>query len=249
MNLDTDTLAPESLPVFLNDANLLLRWMQGLSFAEAKKLWRCSDKLAALNFERLRSMELEEELTPALTAYEGIQYQYMAPAVFTQQEWDYVQEHLRILSGFYGVLRPLDGVRPYRLEMQARVEICGDQNLYAFWDSKIYRAVWDRERILLNLASKEYAKCVETYLQPSDIYVTCVFGELAQGRVIQKGTKAKMARGEMVRYLAERQISDLAGVKTFSRLGYRFRPELSTEKEYIFIQEDTVRGNGDEGAA
>ena len=139
----------------------MTEWIRALSYEEAKDLWRCNDKIAALNYERFQKMNLLKALTPALIAYEGIQYQYMAPEVFTQKEWDYVQEHLRILSGFYGVLKPLDGVVPYRLEMQAKACAGRTGNLYEFWGDKLYREIDDGDRIILNLASKEYFKCIE----------------------------------------------------------------------------------------
>ena len=236
MNVDTDVFLPKDLPVFLKETNILMEWIQTLSYAEAKKLWACNDKLAELNFERFREMELRKTLTPALISYEGIQYQYMAPNVFTEREWDYVQSHLRILSGFYGVLKPLDGVTPYRLEMQAKAKISDFKDLYNFWGNRLYREVMDESRIVLNLASKEYSKCVEKYLQSGDIFLTCVFGELKDGKVIQKGTQAKMARGEMVRYMAENNIEDFEQLKKFDRLGYCFEPKLSTENEYIFLK-------------
>ena len=119
MNVDTDSFAPHDLPRFLEQAEELKNYLQSLDYAACKALWNCSDALAEPNFERLQKMDLRRALTPALFAYEGIQYQYMAPGVFTEEELSYVQEHLRILSGLYGLLRPLDGVTPYRLEMQA----------------------------------------------------------------------------------------------------------------------------------
>lgn len=128
MNIQTDLFACELFPVFLKEAEELMRWMQSLTFSEAQKLWNCNDRIAAL------------------LSYEGIQYQYMAPEVFAEKEWQYVQEHLRILSGFY------------------------------------------------------------EYLKPTDIYITCVFEERRGDNVIQKGTQAKMARGEMVWYMAEHGI-------------------------------------------
>lgn len=114
MNVDTDTFAPQALPRFLEQAEELKNYLQSLDYAACKALWNCSDALAEANFERLQKMDLHRSLTPALFAYEGIQYQYMAPGVFTEEELDYVQEHLRILSGLYGLLCPLDGVTPYR---------------------------------------------------------------------------------------------------------------------------------------
>ena len=109
MNVDTDTLAPAGLPVFLKETEQLMDWMRRLSYAEAKALWKCNDKIAEQNYRRFQEMDLTRNLTPAVTAYEGIQYQYMAPAVFGAEESEYIQEHLRILSGFYGVLKPFDG--------------------------------------------------------------------------------------------------------------------------------------------
>lgn len=99
MNVDTDTLAAKGLPVYLEDTKILLKWMQGQSYEELKKLWKCNDKIAHQNMERIQEMELEQGLTPALLSYEGIAYQYMAPAVFEDGHIDYVQEHLRILRG------------------------------------------------------------------------------------------------------------------------------------------------------
>lgn len=234
MNVDTDTFECSGLPVFLKDTEILMDWIRTLSFQEAKKLWGCNDKIAELNFGRFGEMNLKKNLTPALISYEGIQYQYMAPAVFSQKEWDYVQEKLRILSGFYGVLKPLDGVTPYRLEMQAKAAPGQWKNLYEFWGDKLYGEVTDKDRTMINLASKEYSRCIEKYLRPEDTYITCVFGEEKDGRIIQKGTQAKMARGEMVRYLAENQVESPEEMKRFDRMNYHFREDLSSEKEYIF---------------
>ena len=237
MNIDTDTLAFRSMPSFLSETEELLAWMRRLTFAEAKAVWKCNDKIAEQNYRRFQEMDLERNLTPAVIAYEGIQYQYMAPAVFGGAQTDYIQEHLRILSGLYGVLKPFDGVTPYRLEMQAKASEAGD--LYKFWGGKLYREVAGEEKdggLILNLASKEYSKCIEKYLTPEDTYVTVVFGELADGKVKQKGTLAKMARGEMVRYLAENKVEDPERIKGFDRLGYCFEETLSNEKEYVFLK-------------
>ena len=100
MRVDTDSLVWRELPVFLEKTEELLERLKGMTEAELQKLWKCNDKIARQNVERIRTMELSSALTPAILAYEGIQYQYMAPAVFTDTEWEYVQEHLCILSGF-----------------------------------------------------------------------------------------------------------------------------------------------------
>lgn len=237
MNIDTETYEVLQLPEHLERTLQIRNYMQSLSFSQAMKLWGCNEKIARLNFERFREMELDRNLTAAIVSYEGIQYQYMAPNVFTEGALHYIQEHLRILSGFYGVLRPLDGVVPYRLEMQAKATLDGAEDLYEFWGSRIYQSVLDEDRIILNLASKEYSRCVERYLQPEDTFVTCVFGEWHNGKVIQKGTLAKMARGEMVRFLAEENVETLEGIKSFQGLGYRFHKKLSGEREYVFLKE------------
>lgn len=236
MNVDTDTFAWKSLPVFLEKTEILMDWVKSLSFEEAKKLWSCNDKLAELNFRRFGEMDLKKNLTPALVSYEGIQYQYMAPLVFTEQGWEYVQEHLRILSGFYGVLKPFDGVTPYRLEMQAKAQVKEAKNLYDFWGELLYNEIIDEDRTIINLASKEYSKCVEKFLKMEDTYITCIFGEKKDGKVIQKGTQAKMARGEMVRYMAENRLETTEELKNFCHLGYHFSEELSTQNEYIFLK-------------
>lgn len=236
MNIDTDSLPVQSEPVFLRDAEKIKKYMQALSYEEAKRLWACNDKIAELNFARFREMDLKKNLTPAILSYEGIQYQYMAPAVFTEGALSYIQEHLRILSGFYGVLRPLDGIVPYRLEMQAGAKVEGSANLYDFWGGKIYGNILDGDGTVINLASKEYSRCIEYYLKPDDIFVTCVFGELREGKIIQKGTLAKMARGEMVRYMAENNVTDLEGLKEFTGLGYQYQKDISKERDYIFLK-------------
>ncbi len=165
---------------------------------------------------------------------EDYTYQYMAPAVFDDSQLKYVQEHLRILSGFYGVLKPMDGVTPYRLEMQAKAAVGRYRDLYDFWGNRLYQACRGEDGILINLASKEYSKCIEKYLTPEDTYITCTFCEMVKGKLVQKGTYAKMARGEMVRFMAERQMKEPQEMKSFDQLGYVYRDNLSTEKEYVF---------------
>ncbi len=234
MNVDTDSLEAIGSPVFLNETKGILSWLQSKSKEELKKLWGCQDKIAEQNFQRLKKMDLEKNVTPAILSYEGIAYQYMAPTVFEYEQLAYVQEHLRILSGYYGVLKPMDGVTPYRLEMQAKAQIGDSKNLYDFWGSRLYEEVRDEEGIIINLASKEYSKCIEKYLTKEDTYITCTFGERVDGKFVQKGTYAKMARGEMVRFMAEKKIQEPEEMKLFNRLGYVYREEMSSTTEYVF---------------
>lgn len=243
MNIDTDTLDFHGFPVFLDQTKKLMTYIQGLSYEECKSLWNCNDRIARQNFTRFAEMDLEHMLTPAILSYEGIQYQYMAPVVFEDCQYRYIQKYLRILSGFYGVLKPMDGVTPYRLEMQAKLRMTGYKDLYEFWGSRLYQEVIDESHILMNLASKEYFRCIEPYLQPEDTCIICVFGEYDGKKVRQKGTYAKMARGEMVRFMAEQQIEDPCEIKKFDRLGYQFREDLSSETEYVFCTGSEKRSN------
>lgn len=238
MRVDPDFPAALSTPVFLSQTEKIMRWLQGLSYTEAKKLWSCNDKIAQENYARLMEMDLQDtaHLTPAILSYDGIAFQYMAPAVFEEKYFDYVQEHLRILSGFYGVLKPMDGVTPYRLEMQAKAEVAGSKNLYDYWGDALYREVRDDSGLIINLASKEYSRCIEKYLQPEERYITCIFGEMEDGKVVQKGVYAKMARGDMVRFMAEKQVDDPEELKTYDRMHYQFSEEYSSDDEYVFIR-------------
>jgi hypothetical protein len=228
------------MPVFLQQTEEILFWMKSKSNEELKKLWGCNDKIAEQNFERLEHMELRRALTPAVLSYEGIAYQYMAPTVFDDAQLNYVQEHLRILSAFYGALKPMDGVTPYRLEMQAKASVAGHKNLYDFWGSRLYEAVRDESGVIVNLASKEYSRCIEQYLTAQDTYITCTFGEMSGDRIVTKGTYAKMARGEMVRFMAENRIEDPEEIKNFDRLGYRYRDDLSSLTELIFERQKSM---------
>lgn len=233
-----DGLVWKALPVFLEQAEELKERLQSLSYEEVKALWKCNDQIAKLNYARFAQMDLRHNLSPAILSYEGIQYRYMAPGVFSQDCLDYIQAHLFILSGFYGVLRPFDGITPYRLEMQAKLVTSGHEDLYGFWGDRLYRKVSEEDPVILNLASQEYAQCVFPFLKPSDRFVTCVFGERKNGKIIQKGTLAKMARGEMVRFLAETKAHQPEDAMAFDRLGFRYHEELSQEKEFVFLKEE-----------
>lgn len=237
MNEDTDSLAWLSLPEFLPRTREVCSALQAMDYEALKKLWKCNDQIAALNVERLRQMELDKSLTPAILAYEGIQYQYMAPGVFTTQELEYVQEHLRILSGFYGLLRPFDGVRPYRLEMQAKLKVKGAKDLYAYWGDSLAGKLFEETDCIINLASKEYSICVSKYLGDSVRFITCTFGEEKDGKVIEKGTMCKMARGEMVRYMAENNVQKPEDIKAFDRLNYSYSEKYSDKDNFVFILE------------
>lgn len=243
MNINTDLFPCTGTPQFMEETEELLQILKSMSYDELKNVWNCSDALAELNFERIQNMDLYSNLTPAIVSYEGIQYQYMAPKVFTEDALKYVEEKLRILSGFYGVVRPFDGVTPYRLEMQARPGMKNADSLYSFWGKKIAESIFEETDIVINLASKEYSKCVEPYVTDGRKMITCFFGEMVtnkkgETKLKEKATLCKMARGEMVRFMAENAVENTEEIKGFDRLGFKFSEELSDQNTFIFVKQE-----------
>lgn len=236
MNIDNDDFINKNLPLFINKTEILYNSLEALSYDELKKLLCCNDDIASLNYDRYKNMNLEKNLTPALFAYEGIQYKYMSPNSLNFEELEYIEKHLRILSGFYGILNPFDGVVPYRLEMMAKFKTNFCKNLYDFWKDDLYKELTKESRVVLNLASKEYSKAIEKYLTSEDIFITVIFGSLKDNKIKVKATEAKMARGLMVRFMAQNNIDNLEDVKKFSDLGFKFSKELSNDKEFVFIK-------------
>lgn len=236
MQVDTEAFAC-STPQFLPQTKEILAKLQAMSMPELQKLWGCNDALAEQNFERIRSMDLAHNLTPAVLAYVGLQYTHMGPRVLEAAAWDYVCANLRILSGFYGLLRAGDGVTPYRLEMQAKLALAGKKNLYQYWGRSLYDALTKEDKVILNLASKEYSKVVEPFVSEDVRLVSCIFGCAdKKGGYKVKATEAKMARGSMVRWCAEHNVQRPEEVQAFATYGYSFRPELSTDTEFVFIK-------------
>lgn len=399
MIVDCDSLECTGMPPFLDKTEIIKNELQSKNYAELKKLWACNDSIATQNVQRLENMNLQRNITPAILAYDGIAFKYMAPAVFDVKQFEYIQNHLFILSGFYGVVRPFDGVVPYRLEMQAKLKIDVYKNLYEFWGDKMYnfithnengkkqaffenaklladlfgivplmygslgleyltgeklnaddidilipatfttdrwnefktalenngytltdpaehtfakdgieysygqleelsdftgipsdeivqyvrngvaykllsldqyltvyrqsskdgyrvnvRAKKDNEKIefiekmmrteqkadktvtIINLASEEYSKTISKYVDSSVKFITITFADLINDKLVEKGTKCKMARGEMVRFMAENNIENPEEIKKFNRLNYVFSPEHTTENNIVFIQ-------------
>ena len=236
MRVDNDTFVPLSKPAFLDKTEKIKEALTKMELPALQKLWECNDEIAELNFKRLRNMNLECNLTPAVFAYDGLQYQHIAPNVLDEEALDYLQKNLKILSGFYGILRAFDGVVPYRLEMQARLACDGYKNLYAFWNSLLYDELAKDDGEVLNLASKEYSKAVEPFVKNGVRFVTCVFGTYVKGKLKVKATEAKMARGEMVRLCAENNVQSVDEVKAYNVRGYVFNEELSSENEFVFVK-------------
>lgn len=229
-----DIIPYKQMPVLLNKTESLMQYLKVLSYDELKKLLSCNDDIASLNFKRYEDMDLYRNLTPAILSYDGIQYKYMAPQVFENSYFEYIEKHLRIISGFYGVLKPFDGITPYRLEMQAKLKTDFCSSLYDFWGDNIYREV--KDDLIINLASEEYAKTVRRYLEDDVRFVDCIFGEMIGGKVREKGVYVKMARGEMVRFMAENDIQDINDIKNFNRLSFSYNDYLSEENKFVFLK-------------
>lgn len=234
MKIDDDVFSYDKLPFFIKEANILKEELLKKNLEELKLLWKCSDKLLYENYNNLNNMDLYNKLGSAVLSYQGLQFQYMAPSLFMETEFNYVRKHLRILSGMYGLLEPFDGITSYRLEMQSKLEIDGIKNLYDFWGNKITDKLKSETDLIINLASDEYSKVIK---KDSDLKIVSIFfKEIKDNKLIEKGTLCKMARGEMVRFMAENNIIDIEGIKSFNRLNYEFNSEYSTNKELIFIK-------------
>lgn len=238
MNVVDDSFGWRDLPRFVDRSEELLAALRGMTPDELQRLWKCSDALADLNVDRVRSADVRSgALTPAVLAYEGIQYQHIAARALSGSELAYLQNHLRILSGLYGVLRPLDGVVPYRLEMQAKLAVAGQRDLYGFWGDALCRSLAEEGSVVVNLASVEYAKAVVPWAKKAGRprIVTCLFGSVSEaGALVQRSTAAKAARGEMVRWCAEHEVESIDDLRRFGELGYRFDPARSDDDTFVF---------------
>lgn len=236
MRSDIDDKEPKQQPVFFKDAKRIMKQLKTLSIDEIKGMLTCSESIAKQAFVMYRMFDFRKPGVPALLGYDGIQYTYMAPHIFPDEYDAYVEEHLRILSGCYGILRPMDGVQPYRLELDNHIPRAGFENLYEYWGKRIYRELTRNDHEILDLASRQYSRIIERYLTARDHYVRCYFMEEEAGVYREKGVYVKMARGEMVRYLAEIQAEHIVQAKGFDRLGYRFRSDLSDDTRYLFTR-------------
>lgn len=238
MQIDVDTFAPETWPENLAQTTEILSALRALTPAERKKLWQCSDKLAAASEQQLAQLNLKGPLTPAIIAFVGIQYQAMAPDLFTESALQYIQAHLRILSGFYGALRPFDGIVPYRLEMGSRLAVGHAKNLYDYWGARLHDQLDFTQGPVINLASVEYAKAIRPYLTPDEAMLDITFGRMVDGKFKTRATQAKIARGSMVRFAAMNGLTQPEQLKAFDHPHYHYSPSRSTHSEMVFEYHD-----------
>lgn len=235
-------VAPLHRPMFLKEAGELLSFLRSLSDEEMAKVWKVKGALLSSSLSSLSMLSLEDIGSPAIFSYDGIQYTYMSPSSFTDSMLEYAEKNLRIISGLYGLLRPLDGVGTYRLEMESPISIPGYGDLYSYWGGKIASSLMEDDRLLVNLASAEYSKAVLPYLPSTVNVVTPVFLDWEKGRYVSKGVYAKMERGEMVRFLAETGAETVDEIMKFSSRGYEFSRFLSDSNTLCFVRKDEEKG-------
>ena len=229
-----EILEPTRSPVFSDRADELAKILSGKSFEEMKTIMKASDQIIRDTMD-MYSRFVSTTLTyPALQCYEGIQYQYMAKDVFTEEEYGYLENHLRILSALYGVLTPSTGIKPYRLEMQAKLP---EFDMYSYWKDDIYRELIKDDNLILNLASKEYSKCIDKFLTPDIRKIDVFFYQRRNGKLKEQATYAKMMRGTAVRYLAENNAESPEVLKGLEAFGYAYSEEDSSEDEMVFVKE------------
>ena len=235
-------VAPLHRPMFLKEAGELLSFLRSLSDEEKAKVWKVKGALLSSSLSSLSMLSLEDSGSPAIFSYDGIQYTYMSPSSFTDSMLEYAEKNLRIISGLYGLLKPLDGVETYRLEMESPISIPGYGDLYYYWGGKIASSLMEDDRLLVNLASAEYSKAVLPYLPSTVTVVTPVFLDWEKGRYVSKGVYAKMERGEMVRFLAETGAETVEDIMKFSSRGYEFSRFLSDSNTLCFVRKDEEKG-------
>jgi len=235
------TLCEHSQPLFLDQAQLLIEDLRQLSPPQLASLMKISDQLAALNFARYA--DWAQPFTPgkarqAVLAFNGDVYDGLDASTLSPEDLQFAQRHLRILSGLYGLLRPLDLMQPYRLEMGTRLSNARGRDLYAFWGDRITEAVNAalREtgaRVLINLASEEYFKSVK----PKQLAVPViqpVFEDWSGGRFRVVSFYAKRARGLMARFAIVNRLQDAEGLKDFATDGYAHAAAASDDQVWVF---------------
>lgn len=243
-SLDFDSNAPTqefSQAIFLKQAERLNKILKKKSVRSLSKLMSISTALGQLNYERNQNWELPfdpDNSKQAVFAFTGEVYRGLDAKTIPVKDLNFLQDHLRILSGQYGILKPLDLIQPYRLEMGTKLKVGVKPNLYKFWDDQITKSLneeFEEDDFLVNLASNEYFKV----LQKKDLKVpviTPVFKDFKNGEYKVIMTFAKLARGLMVRYIVDHKITTIEGLKGFDYNGYRFDQNLSSDTELVFTR-------------
>ena len=226
----------------LDDTTELHKILTSYSINGIKDLMSVSDKIAELNYNRFKSWEnpsLSSKSKQAVYAFKGDVYSGLNAETITKDKFDFMQKNLRILSGFYGLLRPFDKILPYRLEMGTKLQNSRGKNLYEFWGNKITDLLnkdFESEKdIVINLASEEYYKSINNKNLNNKV-ITPVFKEYKNGSYKTIAIYAKKARGLMSRYIIDNEINNSDGLKTFTNEGYSYDESLSDNLNYVFTR-------------
>lgn len=221
-------------PRFAEETGTLIEVLKKKSPSKIADLMHLSDKLATLNAERYRAFGSQSK-KQAILAFNGDVYRGFDAASLDAEGLHAAQERIRILSGLYGVLRPLDLIEPYRLEMGTALKVGRRENLYDFWGDRLARSLEEElgDAPLVNCASNEYFKAAKAVRNP---VITCTFREEKDGQLKTLGLFAKVARGMMARFAVDERIDDPEGLKDFRGGGYRFQPSLSKKAEWVFTR-------------
>ena len=227
-------------PDFPTEVKDLVGVLKKKSASQISKLMHLSDSLAVFNEERYKTFSETfnpENSKQAVLAFKGEVYAKMEADHFSPEDLDFAQQHLRILSGLYGLLKPLDLIQPYRLEMGTQLQTKKGNNLYQYWGTKISKALNElgEERPLVNLASQEYFKAVDQKTLKMPV-ITIHFKEYKEGKYQVIGFFAKQARGMMARYAILNRITDPEQLKVFREEGYEFSAPLSTAQDWVFVR-------------
>ena len=232
-----------SQAVFLKEARVINKSLKKLSPKELSKLMGISAKLGELNFERNQSWKTPfkpDNAKQAILAFTGDVYQGMDAATFSENDFEVAQQTIRILSGLYGVLKPLDLIQAYRLEMGTKFGVEGAENLYGFWQEKVTNAINKDLKAaggpVINLASNEYFKAVDSKKIKAEI-ISPAFKDLKDGQYKMISFYAKKARGLMSRFIVQNKLTDPEDLKAFDLEGYYFNNELSKGKDWVFTRD------------
>ncbi|WP_297335397.1 peroxide stress protein YaaA [Algoriphagus sp.] len=240
LDYSTPDFQEHSQPEFTSDIKSLISVMKKKSAQEIADLMHVSENLAQLNEERYKTFQKDftpENSKQALLAFKGDVYTKIDVDTFTEEDFEFAQKHLRILSGLYGLLKPLDLIQPYRLEMGTRLETKKGKNLYEYWGQKIAKAIDKvaQNQTVVNLASQEYFKAVDQKALKAPI-LTIQFKEYKSGKYQIVGFFAKQARGMMANYAIKNKITSPEKLKLFNETGYEFAEQLSSESEWVFVR-------------
>mgnify|MGYP001544815651 CR=1 FL=1 len=242
---DCRPYAKPTIPFFMDQIQQLTGHMKTMFPEDLEQLMKISPKLAELNFKRFQEFEFpftKDNSTPALLTFTGDVFRGISTDEYTDTDFKFAQNHLRILSGLYGLLRPLDLMQPYRLEMGLRLEGDWGKNLYQFWADRITKRVNHElagsggDPVLVNLASVEYFKAIRPAGLNADL-LNIIFKERKGMTFKVIAIHAKRARGLMSDFLIRNRINKIKDIKKFDRNGYEFNDNLSTERDWVFSRE------------